>query len=291
MSSIIEKATVLIEAMPYIQKFRGDTIVVKFGGSAMEEKGGYESILKDVAFMACVGLRPVVVHGGGKAISRRMKEKGIASSFVKGLRVTDEASMDIVEQVLNREVNPELVQALEKMSCTTRGIHGEDILSVQKFTQKDEATGETLDWGFVGEVVDVDDEPILAYLHSHIVPMITPLGRGPDGKIYNVNADEAAAAIAQALKARKLVFLSDVPGLLRNPKDTGTLISTVRLSEVDGLIEQGVIDGGMLPKIRGAVRALKSGVRKTHFVDASLPHSLLLELFTDKGVGTEIVKK
>jgi acetylglutamate kinase len=291
MQSVFEKTSVLIEAMPYIQKFRGDTIVLKFGGSAMEEKGGYESILKDVAFMACVGLRPVVVHGGGKAISRKMKEKGIVSSFVRGLRVTDEASMEVVEQVLNREVNPELVQAMEKMGCTARGIHGEDIMSVVKHTEKDEKTGEVLDWGYVGDVVEVDDDPILAYLHSQIIPLITPLGRGPDDKLYNVNADEAAAAIAQTLKARKLAFLSDVPGLLRDPKDPTSLISTLRVSEVDGLVEQGVIDGGMLPKVRGAVRAIKSGVRKTHFVDANMPHSLLLELFTDKGVGTEIVKK
>ena len=291
MQAVIEKASVLIEALPYIQKFRGHIIVVKFGGSAIEEKSGYESVLNDIAFMACVGLRPVVVHGGGKAISKKMQEKGIRPNFVKGLRVTDEETIHVVEQVLNREVNPELVRCIETMGCTARGIHGEDILRVTKHTQKDDKTGETLDWGYVGEVVEVDDDPILAYLHSHIVPMITPLGRGPDGKIYNINADEAAASIAQALKARKLVFLSDVPGLLKDPQDPTSLISTLKLSEVDGLIERGVIDGGMLPKVKGAVRALKSGVRKTHFIDARLPHSLLLELFTDKGVGTEIVKK
>ena len=183
------------------------------------------------------------------------------------------------------------MRCLESMGCTSRGIHGEDILKVVKHTRKDDKTGETLDWGYVGEVVEVDDDPILAYLHSHIVPMITPLGRGPAGKLYNINADEAAASIAQALKARKLVFLSDVPGLLKDPADPNSLISTLRLSDVDGLIERGVIDGGMLPKVKGAMRALKAGVRKTHFIDARQPHSLLLELFTDKGVGTEIIKK
>ena len=291
MQTILEKAAVLIEALPYMQKFRGDIVVVKVGGSTMEEKNGTEGILKDVAFMSCVGLRPVVVHGGGKAISKRMQEKGLKPNFVKGLRVTDEASIEVVEDVLNRGVNPELVQLLEKIGCTARGIYGEDILEVAKHTETDEKSGQVLDWGYVGDVVEVDDDPILAYLNSHIVPVVTPLGRGPDGKVYNINADDAASAIAQTLKARKLVFMSDVPGLLRDPNDKASLISTLKVSEVDSLTQRGIISGGMLPKVQGAVRAIKSGVRKVHFVDANLPHSLLLELFTDKGVGTEIVKK
>ena len=291
MQNMIEKANVLIEALPYIQKFRGEIIVVKVGGSTMEEKAGTESVLKDIAFMACVGLRPVVVHGGGKAISKRIQEKGLIANFVKGLRVTDEASMEVVEQVLNREVNPELVQVLEKHGCTARGIHGEDILRVSKHVEKDDKSGNTLDWGYVGDVTDVDDDPILAYLHSHIVPVITPLGRGDGDHVYNINADDAASAIAQTLKARKLVYLSDVPGLLKDPNDKSTLISTLKVAEVDGLIEKGIISGGMIPKVTGSVRAIKSGVRKVHFIDANLPHSLLLELFTEKGVGTEIVKK
>ncbi len=291
MQHMIEKANVLIEALPYMQRFRGEIVVVKVGGSTMEEKAGVEKVLTDVAFMACVGLRPVLVHGGGKAISKAMKDKGLPASFVKGLRVTDEAAVEVVEQVLNREVNPDIVQTLERLGCTARGIHGEDILSVVKHTEKDEATGETLDWGYVGDVVDVDDDPILAYLHAHIVPVITPLGWGTDDKVYNINADDAASAIAQALKARKLVYLSDVPGLLRDPKDKATLISTLKFAQVDDLISQGVISGGMIPKVQGAVKAIKAGVRKVHFIDAALPHSLLLELFTDKGVGTEIVRK
>jgi len=291
MQEMIQKANVLIEALPYIQKFRGEIVVVKVGGSTMEERAGVEKVLTDIAFMACVGLRPVVVHGGGKAISRAMTEKGLPAKFVKGLRVTDEQAIEVVEQVLNREVNPELVQTLEKLGCTARGIHGEDILGVVKHFEKDPDTGATVDWGYVGDVIEVDDDPILAYLHSHIVPVITPLGWGADDKVYNINADDAASAIAQALKARKLVFLSDVPGLLRDPKDKSTLISTLKFAQVDELIEQGVISGGMIPKVQGAVKAIKAGVRKVHFIDASLPHSLLLELFTDKGVGTEIVKK
>jgi len=287
MKRTIEKANVLIEALPYIQRFRGDTVVVKFGGSIMESEAGYRSILEDIAFMECVGLRPVVVHGGGKAISARMRDADIAPHFVKGLRVTDEATVRVVEKVLNTEVNPTLVHILQSYGGQARGIHGEDIIRVTKHTV--EENGETFDWGYVGEVIEVDPIPVQAYLNSNIVPIITPLGRGEDGHLYNVNADDAAMAIAKKLHARKLVFLSDVPGLLLDPADRSSLISTLRVSEVDKLTERGVISGGMLPKVRGAVDALKAGIRKVHMIDAAMPHSLLLELFTDQGVGTEIV--
>jgi acetylglutamate kinase len=290
MQKVIEKADVLIEALPYIQRFRGDAVVVKFGGSAMEEKSTVDNVLKDIAFMECVGLRPVLVHGGGKAISQRMKDAGLRPVFLKGLRVTDDESILIVEQVLNNEVNPEIVKSLEEYGCKARGIHGEHILSVVKHTEKDPESGAALDWGYVGDVVKVDVEPIKAYLQAGITPVITPLGLGPDRKLYNINGDEAAASIAEKLEARKLVFLSDVPGLLENKDDPTSIMSTLKLSEVEDLIKRGVISGGMLPKIGGAIKALKAGVRKTHIIDAGLPHSLLLEMFTDKGVGTEIVQ-
>jgi acetylglutamate kinase len=290
MQKIIEKADVLIEALPYIQRFRGDAVVVKFGGSAMEEKSTVDNVLKDIAFMECVGMRPVLVHGGGKAISQRMKDAGLRPVFVKGLRVTDEESIRIVEQVLNNEVNPEIVKSLEEYGCKARGIHGEHILTVVKRTEKDSENGEVIDWGYVGEVVNVDVEPIKAYLLAGITPVITPLGFGTDRKLYNINGDEAAASIAEKLEARKLVFLSDVPGLLENKDDPTSIMSTLKLSEVEDLIRRGVISGGMLPKISGAIKALRAGVRKTHIIDAGQPHSLLLEMFTDKGVGTEILQ-
>lgn len=289
MEKVIEKAAVLIEALPFIQRFRGETVVVKFGGSIMEDEQGVRNILEDIAFMACVGLRPVIVHGGGKAISQRMRERGLTPHFVQGLRVTDEASMKIVEEVLNHEVNPGMVAALESFGCHARGMHGDDILSVTRMTRIDEKTGEPLDWGYVGEVTHVDVAPIRAFLESGLTPVITPLGRGPDRKIYNVNADEAAASIARDLQARKLVFLSDVPGLLENPGDPSTLISHVERRDVQTLIDRGIIAGGMIPKISGALKALEAGVRKTHIIDAAMPHSMLLELFTNTGVGTEIV--
>ncbi len=289
MQQIIEKASILIEALPYIQRFRGETVVVKFGGSIMEDAEGVNNILKDIAFMECVGLRPVIVHGGGKSISHRMKKTGLKPAFVKGLRVTDEATIAVVEDVLNHEVNPQLVKTLQGYGCKARGIHGEDILRVKKREEVDKSTGKKVDWGFVGDVMEVDAAPVEAFLQAAMTPVITPLGRGPDRKLYNVNADDVAAAIAKTLKARKLVFLSDVPGLLANPADMESRISTVKIKEVEALIKRKVIDGGMLPKITGAVNALKAGVRKTHIIDADMPHSLLLELFTDRGVGTEIV--
>ncbi len=291
MQQMIEKASVLVEALPYIQKFRSDTVVVKFGGSIMESEIGYRNILKDIAFMECVGLQPVLVHGGGKAVSKKMKEAHIQPNFIHGLRVTDESTISVVESVLNTEVNPHLVEIIENYGGKARGIHGEDIIKVKKHSEIDPETQEKLDWGYVGKVTDVDIEPINAYLNADIIPVITPLGRGEDGKLYNVNADEIANAVARALKARKLVFLSDVPGLMRDQTDPTTLITSLKIEEIEDLIATGIISGGMLPKIKGAVEALKNGVNKVHIIDSTFPHSLLLELFTDKGVGTELIKK
>ncbi len=287
MKNMIEKAGVLIEALPYIQRFRGEAVVVKFGGSILENEAGYRAILEDIAFMECVGLRPVVVHGGGKAISAAMNDAGIEANFVRGLRVTDERSIHVVDRVLNGEINPSLTKILQSYGGKARGIRGQDLMKVEKHVVVE--NGETLDWGFVGDVVDVDIEPIRAYLNSDIVPVITPLGRDENGNLYNINADSAATAIAQKLNARKLVFLTDVPGLLRDPSDRDSLISTVGVSEVERFIKTGVISGGMLPKIQGAVDAIHAGINKAHIIDSGMPHSLLLELFTDKGVGTQIV--
>ena len=234
-------------------------------------------------------MRPVVVHGGGKAISRKMKERGIESRFVKGLRVTCEESIKVVEQVISEEINPELVGVLKRIGAPAQGVRGQDVLTVVRKTAVDEQSGELLDWGFVGEPGEVNIKPIMELVNQGIVPVITPLGLGSDGLTHNVNADHAAAAIAGALKARKLAFVTDVPGLLRNPEDPDSILSTLRISEVEELIAQGVIGGGMLPKVRSGVEALRAGVRKIHIIDGRMPHSLLLEVFTDKGVGTEIV--
>jgi len=285
----IEKASILIDAMPYIQEFRGDIVVVKFGGSILENEDEYLDILRDIAFMEIIGLRPVVVHGGGKAISKNMEAAGIAPNFLNGLRVTDAATVAIVEKTLNQQVNKRVCEALESFQAHSTGIHGQDIFQVVKHTETDPTTGADLDWGFVGDVVSVDIDPILEAVKANRVPVVTPLGSDADGNIYNINADVAAGAMARELHARKLVFLSDVPGILKDPNDPESLISSVTMKEVETLISEGVIAGGMLPKVSGAIQALKAGIRKTHFIDASLPHSLLLELFTKEGVGTEIL--
>lgn len=285
----IRKAAVLIEALPYIQRFRDAVVVIKFGGSAMEDPEHVEGVLADITFMECVGMRPVVVHGGGKAISRRMKEAGIESTFLRGLRVTCEKTIDIVSTVLKGEVNPAVVAAINRMGGRAEGVHGEDVFRVIRKTETDTATGETLDWGFVGEPGDVETRVIDECLQRNVIPVITPLGTGPDGKTHNINADTAAAAVARAVKARKLVYLSDVPGLLENGDDAASVIPTLRMVDVEELIRRGVISGGMLPKVKSGVEALRAGVRKVHMVDGRLTHSLLLEIFTDRGVGTEIV--
>ena len=289
MKDVIEKASVLIEALPYMQDFRDEIIVVKFGGSAMEAAAHKESILTDITFMECVGMLPVVVHGGGKAISRGLAEHGIESKFLKGHRVTCDESIKVVEKVIKTEVNPDIVSILNGKGARAEGLHGENIFSVVRKTETDPDTGEQLDWGFVGEPGEVDTGPVLALLEKRVIPVITPLGTGPDGKLHNVNADVAAAAAAKALKARKLVFLSDVPGLLKDPDDPESVIPTLMVGEVEDLIASGVIAGGMLPKIQSATDALHAGVRKVHMIDGRMSHSLLLEIFTDSGVGTQIL--
>jgi acetylglutamate kinase len=255
----------------------------------MESREHSESILQDVAFMECAGMLPMIVHGGGKAISRAMKERGIEPRFINGLRVTCELSIRVVQEVMNGTVNPGIVECLRKHGARAEGLHGEDIFTAVRLKERNGVAGGELDLGFVGEPVAVDTGPIRELLGRGVIPVITPLGRGPDGLVYNVNADTAALAVAKALKVRKLAYLSDVPGLMRDINDPESLIGTLREGEVETLIERGVISGGMLPKVKSAIEALQSGVKKVHMIDGRMPHSLLLEIFTDKGVGTEIV--
>ncbi len=288
MNTPIGKAAVLIEALPYIQRFRGAYITVKFGGSAMESKPQHDGILQDITFMECVGMLPVIVHGGGKAISQRMREKGLTPGFVRGLRVTDAAAIKVVDAVLSREINPEIVATIQRFGGRAETVDGRDLFSVDRLEEYDQVTGERLNWGFVGNIRKTCVDPILKLFERGVIPVVTPLGLGDDGATYNLNADDAAAAVARALPARKLAFLSDVPGLLRNPADAGSLISTVHAGDVGALIDCGTIAGGMLPKMRSAVEAIAAGVGKVHLIDGRVNHSLLLEIFTDKGIGTEI---
>lgn len=276
----MQKAAVLTEALPYIQDFSGSTVLVKVGGSVMENEANLASLLADIAFMDAVGMRVVLVHGGGKAISRALKESGIEPKFVEGLRVTDEPTMEIVRRTLNNVVNADIVRRLQSLKANARPLHGNWMFTAEKIT--------TPDRGYVGDPVAVDTRAVMEMLDAGIVPVITPLGTGRDGHLYNINADSAAAALAKALKVRKFAVVSDVPGLLRDPADPKTLIPTLHLADVAGLKRDGVISGGMLPKIEGCEDAIRAGVRKVHLVDGRMPHSLLLEIFTREGVGTEI---
>lgn len=285
----IAKAETLIEALPYIQSFRGATVVVKFGGSAMEDRAHMQSILLDVAFMWTVGMRPVIVHGGGKAISRALERARVPTQFVQGLRVTCAESIKVVEQVIKHEVNAEVVALLREHGAQAEGLFGDRIFHVHRKTGKDAQTGAPLDWGFVGEPVACDTGPVLELLHRGVVPVVCPLGTGDDRLLYNINADNAAAALAKALKARKLAFVSDVPGLLRDPKDPSTLIHTLKVEDAPALVRDGVVGGGMLPKVQSCIDAIQAGVGKVHMVDGRMAHSLLLEIFTRTGVGTEII--
>ena len=289
MEELISKAKTLIEALPYIQEFRGAIVVVKFGGSAMEDPKLIESVLRDVVLMECIGMRPVIVHGGGKAISARLETLGIPVKKTAGMRHTCDMTIKVVDDVLHNEVNSNLFELLNKHKGKGLQVSGKDILTATKMYVDCPDTGHKVDVGFVGNVEGVDAAHVLSIIEKGEIPIIAPLAKDEDGNVYNINADIAAAKVAEALRARKLVFLSDVPGLLSDPKDQTTLVNTIKVSEVEDYIERGVIAGGMLPKILSAVEALKAGTRKVHMIDGRMNHSVLLELFTDSGVGTEIL--
>jgi len=290
MEEIISKAATLIEALPYIQRFRSQVFVVKYGGSFMDSPDPEERhrVARDVVFLEAVGINPVVVHGGGKAITRALEDAGVKSQFIRGYRVTDEESAKVVDRVLSREINAEIVKAIQDFGGKARGFAGTDIFRCRKFSAKDDE-GEDVDLGFVGEVSGVHVEPLRESIRRSVTPVISPTALGEDGKIYNCNADIAAAKTAIALKARRLVFMSDVPGLLRDPKNETSLLRHLAVSEVPKLQKTGVIAEGMVPKVDSAIAAIESGVEKVQFVDGRIPHSVLLEIFTDAGVGTEVV--
>ncbi len=290
MHDLIAKAATLLEALPFIQRFRSDIFVVKYGGSFMDSTDTEvrNGVARDIVFLEAVGINPVVVHGGGKAITRAMDAAGLKANFVQGMRATDEATVDVVEQVLSREINPEIVKTINSLGGKARGFSGTEIFTCRRLCLTG-ANAEQIDVGFVGEVTGIHTEPLRECIRRSITPVISPTARGEEGRIYNSNADVAAAQTAIALKAKRLVFMSDVPGLLRDAKDEKSVITHLRIDEVDRLKRTGVIDKGMIPKVDSAVTAIKAGVEKVSFVDGRVPHSVLLEIFTDAGVGTEVV--
>jgi len=292
MQDLIAKAATLLEALPYIQKFSGKTFVVKYGGSFMDspDPSVRNGVARDIVFLEAVEINPVVVHGGGKAITRAMEAAGLQANFIQGMRVTDEETVNVVDRVLSREINPEIVKTIESLGGKARGFSGADIFKCRKLWLDDkENPGQKIGVGYVGEVIEVNTDPLRQCIRRGVTPVISPVALGEDGKIYNCNADVAAAQAAIALAAKRLVFMSDVPGLMRNPKDPNTVIAHLQTTEVPALKAAGIVDKGMIPKVDSAVAAIKSGVEKVSFVDGRVPHAVMLEIFTDEGVGTEVV--
>ena len=282
----LEKAEVLIEALPYIQRFNRKIIVVKYGGSAMIDEELKKSVIEDVVLLKLVGFKPVIVHGGGKEISRWVSKVGMETQFVNGLRVTDADTMELAEMVLSK-VNKELVAKVQSLGVKAAGISGKDggLLTVKK------KYSDGQDIGFVGEVTKVDTEIITDLLEKDFLPIVFPVGMDSEFNTYNINADDAASAIATALKAEKLAFLSDVEGVRLDPEDPESVISELYIPEAKELIDSGIVAGGMLPKIQNCIDALNKGVSRVHIMDGRIPHSLLLEIFTNKGTGTALLKE
>ncbi len=282
--NLLEKANVLIEALPYIQRFQGKTIIVKYGGSAMVDNELKQEVIRDVALLKLVGFRPIIVHGGGKAITSMIDRLDLETRFVNGLRVTDADTMEVAEMVLNR-VNKGLVSMMEQLGLKAVGISGKDA-SLLKVEQKF-AGGE--DIGFVGEVKKVNPEILTNLLENDFIPVVCPIGFDEEFNSFNINADDAACAIAKAMKASKLAFLTDIEGVYEDPKKPESLISQMTVSQAKDFLASGHAGGGMLPKIQNCIDAIESGVSRVHILDGRQPHSLLLEFFTNKGIGTAII--
>jgi acetylglutamate kinase len=286
---IQKKARVLVEALPYIQRFRGSIFVVKFGGSLLDEKSALADLALDAVFLSAVGIKVVLVHGGGKAISRAMTEAGLVPEFRNGLRVTDAKTIDIVARVLDEETNLSICETVQSQFGRPLGMPGRKVLRAEKETMI--VDGQPVDAGFLGKVASVNTYPIRHALDTGYMPIISPVGMDASGQLYNINADIAAGAIAGALCARRLVYLCDVPGLLKDAKNPQSLISTLYLDEVPKMRAEGIISSGMAPKVNSACDAIAAGVRRVHFIDGRVAHTILLEIFTDKGIGTEIMNR
>lgn len=280
------KAQVLVDALSYIQKFAGDTVVIKYGGSAMTNEVVKQSVLKDIAVLKSVGIKPVIVHGGGKDINTWLNKVGIESEFKNGLRVTTKETLEVAEMVLSGKLNKGLVQHMEKIGTHAVGLSGKDgdMLSVRKYLPNEE------DIGYVGEIIDVKTDLIETLLLNGYTPIISTIGLDDKYNAYNINADDAATAIARAMKASKLVFLTDIEGVLKDPNDPSTLISRIDTESAKELFTSGVIQGGMIPKLHNCIEAVQDDVKKVHILDGRMEHSLLIEIFTTNGIGTEIRK-
>lgn len=287
----MEKAAILVEALPYIRKFSGETVVIKYGGRAMLNDYLKQAVITDCILLKLVGIHPVLVHGGGIAIDEMLRRLGIKWEFVRGQRVTNEQMMDVVEMVLAGKVNKEIVALINKLGGKGIGLTGKDgsLIEARKKLLLDEL-GEEVDLGCVGEIVKINNEVINIVLNEGYIPVVAPIGVGKEGESYNINADYVAGEIAAALGANKLVLLTDVEGIMQDKDDPGSLLSVIETGEVPDLIKREIISGGMIPKVECCVQALRKGVGRTHIIDGRALHSILLEVFTDKGVGTMVVR-
>lgn len=285
MDEILMKAQILIEALPYIQKFNNKKVVVKYGGSAMLDENLQLNVIKDVALLKLVGMQPIIVHGGGKEISKWVGLLGHEPKFVDGLRVTDKETMEVAEMVLGK-VNKNLVQMVQQLGVKAVGISGKDGATL-KVEKKYASNGEDL--GFVGNITEVNAELINTLIDNNFIPIIAPIGLDDNFQAYNINADDAACAVATAIGAEKLAFLTDIEGVYKDPKDKDSLISVLTLDKADELINEGFIGGGMLPKLKNCIDAVHNGVQRVHILDGRIEHCLLLEFFTNRGIGTAII--
>ena len=285
MEKVLEKASVLVEALPYIQKFNRKIIVIKYGGSAMSDEAMQKKVIEDCVLLKLVGFKPIVVHGGGKAISKWVEKTGKEAEFYKGLRITDAETMEIAEMVLNR-INKNLVAMAEQLGVRAIGISGKD----GKLLNVNRRYVDGKDIGFVGDIKNVDAKILFDLLDADFLPIVAPIGLDDDFNTYNINADEAASAIARAVCADKLVYLTDITGVLRSLDEPDSLISRINIDEADELVKEGIVGGGMLPKLANCTDAVRGGVHRVHILDGRIPHCLLLEIFTDKGVGTVFYK-
>lgn len=288
----IDKAAVLAEALPYIRRFSGKTVVIKYGGAAMAAADLKDAVMQDIALMKYVGMNPIVVHGGGPEVSAMSKKLGLESTFIDGLRVTDAATMEIAQMVLVGKTNREIVTHLGRQGIKAVGLSGQDagLIKAVRHIHRSVKTGESVDLGHVGDVASVDVSVLQSLTQAGFVPVISPIGLGPDGEAYNINADTVAGAVAAALNAEKLVLLTDVEGVRADKDDPASLLSRVTVDEVRGWMAQGKLEGGMIPKLQCCLTALEAGVNRVHIIDGRVRHSLLLEIFTDKGVGTMVIR-
>ncbi|WP_366923220.1 acetylglutamate kinase [Metallumcola ferriviriculae] len=295
MISPLEKTNILIEALPYIKKFYGRTVVIKYGGNAMVNDELRQAVIVDAVLMKFVGMNPVIVHGGGPEINRMLKRVGKETDFVNGLRVTDKETMEIVEMVLAGKINKEIVSLINQNGGKAVGLSGKDASFIQAkqklaFIENEHGQRQEVDLGHVGAVAAINPEIINTVIEKGYIPVVAPIGLGEDGESYNINADTVAGEVAGALAADKLVLLTDVEGIMRDSSSADTLISSLAVSQIPALIKQGIIGGGMIPKVECCISALAKGVGRTHIIDGRLRHSLLLEIFTDEGIGTMVVR-